>query len=296
PELAAIAAHHLERGGDGSAAADLYERAATDALARYANAESLSHLRSALALGHRDDASLHERVADLLTLEGAYREAIASYEKAAALGADIGSIGAKLGNVHHRLGDFDAAEAHYLEATDAVGDGPGAARLLADRALNAHRADRPGDATDLAERALQAAIEGNDPKALAYAHNICGVVASRGGDGAAAREHLQASLKLAERSGDHAAIAAVLNNLAIALRADGHTDEALAQAERALELCRRIGDRHREAAVLSNIADVLRDTGRTDEAVEHIRASAMILADVGEPAEGLPEIWKLTEW
>jgi DNA-binding SARP family transcriptional activator len=296
PELAAIAAQHLERGGDGATAATLYELAATDALARYANAESLAHLRSALALGHPDDAALHERVADLLTLEGAYREAIASYEKAAALGADISSIGTKLGNVHHRLGDFDAAEAYYLEATDAVAGGPGAARLLAERALNAHRADRPSEAGDLAARALAVASEQGDTAALAHAHNIFGVVASRAGDGGLAREHLHASLKLAERSGDHAAIAAVLNNLAIALRADGRTDEALAQAERALELCRQIGDRHREAAVLSNIADALRDAGRTDEAVEHIRMSAMILADVGEPGEGLPEVWKLTEW
>jgi hypothetical protein len=48
--------------------------------------------------------------------------------------------------------------------------------------------------------------------------------------------------------------------------------------------------------VLSNIADVLRDLGRGEEAMSYVKESAAILSDIGEVAEGQPEIWKLIEW
>jgi hypothetical protein len=46
----------------------------------------------------------------------------------------------------------------------------------------------------------------------------------------------------------------------------------------------------------SNLADLLRAAGRSDEAMGHLRLSAAIFADLGEPGELRPEIWKLTEW
>ena len=296
PELAALAALHYERAGDEEAAAGLYEAAGDHAAGVYANAEALAHYRSALALGGSSGARLHEVIGDLLTLDGRYADAIASYEKAAALGADLGEVGVKLGTVHHRLGDWESAEAHYLEATDALSSGAGTARVLAERSLNAHRADRTQAANDLASEALaQAALE-DDPAAMRLAHNVAGILASRRGDVAVAREHLGASLDIAESLADPAATAAALNNLALALRAEGETRLALGQTEQALALCRRIGDRHREAAVLSNMADLLRDAGRGDEALDRLKESAAILADIDVPGQAHPEIWKLTEW
>jgi DNA-binding SARP family transcriptional activator/tetratricopeptide (TPR) repeat protein len=296
PEQEALAAHHLERAGDEESAAVAFKEAGDHARGVYANAEALSHYRSALALGHPEDASLHEAIGDLLTLGGRYAEAIASYEKSAALGADIALIGRKLGGVHHRMGDWVSAEAHYLEATEALGDRPGRARLLAERSLNAHRADPRADAADLAAQALEEAGKEKDARSLAQAHNICGILATHRGEVKVAREHLQASLELSEELGDLGATAAALNNLALALRAEGAPEIALLQAERSLELCGTIGDRHREAAVLSNIADILRDLGRSDEALEHVKRSVAIFTDIGEADSQQPEIWKLVEW
>src|SRR5581483_3978944 len=279
PELAAVAAQHLERAGREQEAGELYVRAGDHARSVFANAEALAHYRSALALGH---PALHESIGDLLTLQGAYRDAIASYETAAAL-VPSPHIERKLGEVHHRLGDWDAADAHYAEAGDD-------ARVLAQRSLNAHRADRLNDARALARRALKAAA---DDRSLAQAHNVSGIVASHVGARDEAQEHLEASLALAEKLRDPSAIVAALNNLALST---DDLERALSLEERALELCARIGDRHREAALHSNLADLLRKAGRDDEALEHIKTSAAIFADVGSPDELHPEIWKLVEW
>lgn len=300
PELASLAAHHHERAGEEDAAASSFKEAADHARSIYANAEALAHYRSALALGHPDSALLHEAIGDLLTLNGRYADAIGSYEKAAALGADLAVIGRKLGGVHHRLGDWAPAEAHYCEAEEALAGRPGRARLLAERSLNAHRAELEDAASELAARALdearnEARAEGAC-RSLAQAHNVAGILATRRRDPRVAREHLQASLELAEDLNDLPATAAALNNLALALRAEGAPDIALLQAERALEMCRTIGDRHREAAVLSNVADILRDLGRSEEALENVKRSVGILSEIGEPGEPQPEIWKLVEW
>lgn len=296
PEQTALAAYHLERAGDEETAAATFALAGDHARSVYANAEALSHYRSALGLGHLQAASLHESIGDLLTLGGAYADAITSYEKAAALGANIEVVGHKLGGVHQRLGDRTSAEAHYLEAAEALGGGPGLARLLADRSLNAHRANLSDEASALAADALDVAQRERDPRALAQAHNINGILATSRGARRAAREHLSASLEIAEEVGDLAAAAAALNNLALTLRGEGAFDLALSSAERALEICRKIGDRHREAAVLSNTADILRDLGRGEEALDHVKRSVAILTEIDEVGEPQPEIWKLTEW
>jgi hypothetical protein len=86
-----------------------------------------------------------------------------------------------------------------------------------------------------------------------------------------------------------------LNNLAMVLKGS-EVESAVRFAQRALDLCTRIGDRHREAAMHSNLADILRIAGRQDEAMVHLRISAAIFAEVGEPDELQPEIWKLVEW
>ncbi len=89
---------------------------------------------------------------------------------------------------------------------------------------------------------------------------------------------------------------AALNNLALALGSRGETGEALNVAETALELCAKLGDRHREAALHNNLADLLHAAGREEESMAHLREAVAIFAEVGEPGEMQPEIWKLVEW
>jgi len=261
-------------------------------------AETTQAYEASTAQSERPNApNLHELVGDLLTLQGRYGEAGRSYETALTLGAPLGSVRRKQADLQQRLGDYDRADVLYAEALDALATGERAerARLFADRSLNAHRRGRTVDAEDLAAQALAAAQGAGDDRALAQVHNIAGILATHRGDLGAARSHLEASLALSEKLADPAATVAALNNLALALKGT-EIEGALRHAQRALDLCARVGDRHREAAMHSNLADLLRIAGRDEEARAHLRTSASIFAEVGEPDELRPEIWKLVEW
>jgi tetratricopeptide (TPR) repeat protein len=235
--------------------------------------------------------NLHELVGDLLTLQGRYGEAEVSYHTALALGAPSASVRRKQGDLQQRLGDYARADELYGEALDAAPVDE-RARVLADRSLNAHRWGKSDVAEELAARALEAA---GDDRALAQAHNLAGILATHRGDLGVSRGHLESSLELSEKLGDPAATVAALNNLALALKGT-EIESALRFAQRALDLCARVGDRHREAAMHSNLADLLRIAGRDEQARAHLRTSAAIFAEVGEPDELQPEIWKLVEW
>jgi tetratricopeptide (TPR) repeat protein len=95
---------------------------------------------------------------------------------------------------------------------------------------------------------------------------------------------------------DAGARVAALNNLALTHRAAGEHRAAIDLTAEGLELCAALGDRHREAALHNNLADLLRATGKSEEAMVHLKQAVSIFAEVGDPGEMEPEIWKLVEW
>jgi DNA-binding SARP family transcriptional activator len=296
--LAASIARHFQLAGQEAAAATAFKAAGDQARSLYANHEALAHYRSALALGHPDAVGLHEAIGDLETLAGAYDDALASYEAAAASASAeaLANLEHKLGGVHDRRGDWQAAASHFEAALAASRDDARKARLYADWSLTAHRRGDQRQAVELADRALALAEAAEDTKALAQAHNILGVLAGHLGDHAGARRHLERSLALAERLGDPSSRVAALNNLALAHGAAGEPERALALAETALAVCTSHGDRHRQAALHNNLADLLQAMGRREAAMEHLKQAVTIFTEVGAPARLQPEIWKLVEW
>ena len=298
PQNAGAVAQHLRLAGRDAEAASAYRRAGEHARDLYANAEALTAFREALALGDDDPASLHEEIGDLLTLAGEYGAALDSYEAAAALAGPerLAAVEHRIGLLHERRGEWELAESAFEDALGSNAPPPLAARITADRSLNAHRRRRDDEAQSLAQEALALAEQAADSRALAQAHNILGVLASGRGDHTEARTQLERSLALAVAEDDPAARAAALNNLALALRAEGELDRALALTEEALALCVAVGDRHREAALENNAADLLRALGRTDEAMARLKSAVTTFAEIGEDAAAEPEIWKLVEW
>jgi predicted ATPase/DNA-binding SARP family transcriptional activator len=296
--LAASIARHFQLAGQETEAATAFKAAGDQARSLYANHEALAHYRSALALGHPDAAGLHEAIGDLETLAGAYDDALASYEVAAASASAeaLANLEHKLGGVHDRRGDWQAAASHFEAALAASRDDARKARLYADWSLTAHRRGDQRQAVELADRALALAEAAEDTKALAQAHNILGVLTGHLGDHAGARRHLERSLALAERLGDPSSRVAALNNLALAHAATGEPERALALAETALAVCTAHGDRHRQAALHNNLADLLQAMGRREAAMEHLKQAVTIFTEVGAPARLQPEIWKLIEW
>lgn len=233
-----------------------------------------------------------EAVGDLYTLHGNYRQAIESYEAAAAKApaSGRGGIEHKLAQVHHRRGDWTKAERHYAAAHKAS-EGGVKARILADWSLATHRSGDGARAKRLATEALGLAERSKDKRALAQAHNILGVL---GGSGAQA--HLETSVALARELGDRATHIAALNNLALALKESGELDRAFALTEQALAECEAMGDRHRTAALHNNLADISRAQGRRDASMRQLKRAVRLFSEIGEAGTSEPEVWKLVAW
>ena len=233
-------------------------------------------------------------VAELHTLHGDYRRAIASYEAAIAKApvAARSVLEHRLAQVHHRRGDWSNAERHYAAARTAAAGAGAEARILADWSLAAHRSGDGARAKRLAGEALVLAERSRDKRALAQAHNILGILAT----GRAARTHLETSVSLARELGDAEAQIAALNNLALALREAGEIGRAGELTEQALAACEAVGDRHRTAALHNNLADILRAQGRKDEAMRHLKRAVRLFSEIGETGTTEPEVWKLVGW
>jgi predicted ATPase len=302
--LASQIARQFQLAGKDADASEYFQLAGDHARTIYANAEALSHYATALALGHRDPTSLHEAIGDLHMLAGNYGAAIGDYESAAALssGAALGRIEHKLGNVHHRRGEWVLADSSYRAASELMqsqSDLVALARVLSDGSLNARDMANAQRAQLLAEQALVLAEQVNDPRALAQAHNMLGILARSREETLMAIAAFERSLAYARTLDDPSARVAASNNLALALADHGEHARAQAVLVEALALCMVQGDRHHEAALHNNIADVLHALGQHEAAMKHLTHAAQIFADIGvKSGEGQwqPEIWKLTEW
>lgn len=300
--LAGQIAQHYLQGGNEVVAAEYFRLAGEYARGLYANAQALTYLQMALALGHADAAELHEAIGDVQTLLGEYGGALKSYETAAALcePETLAGIEHKLGNVYARRGEWELAESHLhaaLEALPSEGYAAERAHISADRSLSARQRGQRDAALALAQEALALAEDAGDMRALAQVHNMLGVLATGRGELDAAREHLERSLTLAESLKEPSVKAAALNNLALVYGTSGDVQRAIEHAEAALAICVALGDRHREAALHNNLADLLYSTGRLDASMTHLKQAVSIYAEIGVEAGAVqPEIWKLTEW
>jgi predicted ATPase len=299
---AGLAANHYLQAGQTARAAELYRQAGDQARRLYANSEALSAYQSALAAGHPDVAGLREACGDLFTLMGNYREAVASYQSAAAFcAADcLSSLMHKLGEVYQRRGEWAAAEGHYQAALDAAGaDGSPIwlAHLFADWSLTLYRQNQIGPAKELADRSFGQAQAAADPGALAQALNMLGILARSTGDLESARQYFEHSLEWANRLEDASMRCAALNNLARLLQEQGCPREAIPLARQALLLCAHLGDRHRQAAIQNNLADLYHQAGQEKEAMAELKQAVALFAGISEEAwQDYPEIWKMTEW
>ncbi|MBI3959627.1 MAG: AAA family ATPase [Chloroflexi bacterium] len=300
---AAPAAYHYRWAGQEEEAARLYAMAGDEARQLYANAESLAHYRTALALGHPETSRLHRSIGELLTLRGEYVAALLALAQAAsgASPADLAGVEEQIGAVYQRRGEWQLAEEHYRAGLDALGgieNHAARAHLFSALSHTAHRRGDDARALALAEQAQTAVFAGNDAQAQADVSNLLGLLARSRGEGEAAIRHLQASLTAAAALADPSAEIAARNNLALALVDSGDFAGAQTHLLAALERCIRWGDRHREAALHNNLADLLHRAGDDEQAMGHLKQAVAIFAEIGEPG-ALPtnaEIWKLVEW
>ncbi len=295
------AATHYQAAGDRGRAAELHVAAADVAMATFANSDALGHVRSALALGHEARPELHEIAGDLETLEGRYRNALHSYETAAAIGESktLARVEHKLGMLHLRLGDPATAQSHLASALIEVDpdDYELRAQILTTRASAEERSQSWDTAARIAAEAVAAAARADALGAEASARCVAGVIALAAERLDDAREHYRAGLRLAEVGRTPAAAAAAHNGLGLLCLRQSDYEAALGHFEAAITLLERLGDRHRLAAALSNLADAHHAAGRESESMAAMKRSAALLADIGgDPLEGQAGVWGLTGW
>ena len=274
---AAIARHYQMAGKD-SEAAEYFMLAGSESRSLYANVEALSHLRSALELGHPAAASLQEAIGDIHTLLGEYGAALGSYEASASVAetADLGRIERKIGSVHHRRGDWTLAESHFasadrlLERDDRAGE---RARLYADWSVASLRRGGAGRGRELAQVAAELAEASGDTGSVAQAHNIMGLLARNERDFPSAYRHLSLSLELADVADNRTVRIAALNNLALAHRA------TITGSSRSRETAT---GRRRS----TTICDLYHDAGRADEAMSQLGGDLLRDRHAGAPRAG----------
>ncbi len=296
-------ARQYELAGDERRAAAFLAEAGRRAEEIWANAEALGHYRAAAALDPQRVGELRERMADLETLLGRYSAAVRELEAAVATtrpddALAKGRLERKLAAVHRRQGEFALAETHAALALVCLPMAAVSERLLAvlEQGLLAQRQSDLEAASSFAATALELAARVPEDALGARARNVAGMVARARGDLDQAGRHLRRSLELATSAGSLEARAAALNNLALVEREAGRTQEAIEFTEAALRICLQVGDRHREAALRNNLADLLHSSGRDESAMDQLRQAVTILADLGEPGQLQPEIWRLVEW
>ncbi len=286
----ALVGNHEREAGRFGLAAEAFGSAGRAAAAIHAPVEALAHLQAALALGHPDALAIRTAIGDARIQLGDYAGAIEVLEAAAADVTDpasLASIEHRLGTVHARRGDLTAADSHLSAALELlvgsddlpsrVGDLEHArSRVLADRALVAHRLGDETRALSLAQLALAGIVPKVAPEtpgpdndraaAVARARplQVLGLVALVRGDLARATAHLEQALVYAVGVDLPVAVASRHALAQVAIRS-GDVARATALAEAALVDGRRLGDRHVEAALENTLADVLHTAGREDE-------------------------------
>lgn len=299
--LASQIAHHYQQCGQNSLAADYFRQAGDYSRSLFANRQALEHYRSAQALGHPEQLWLEEVCGDLHTLLGEYTQASEAYQRLRhnASAKDIPRLVYKQGNVEQRRGRWETAIEQYrfALATDAHPQPAFTARVKADWSFAAYQIGQEKAANELARQSLASAESAGEPRALAQANNLLGILARKRGEYHVSRLHLEESLALGQRMKDNEAQAAALNNLALLESDLSHFDTAIDYTKKALEICQRLGDRHRIAALHNNLADFYQHNGQPERAIQHLTQAILIFTEIGGDAEKMqPEIWKLTEW
>ena len=260
-EYLAVTAEHYARAGDPTRALEWFERAATAASDRFANAATLHYLARMLAMPELGDTMVRWRIAKFQV------------------------------SVADLIGDRalqQQANQECLRLAELLGDDTALANTLTGMALLADRLGNLVQARELAERCVEVAGRCDSAVAAALAHGELSWLAHLRGDMAEAHRQLEIALPAATRAaqqavgrGDHV--------LEISLRvvaASLHSHEydrgrARALTQEALELAEQRNVRRMQCACHAQLSDIALDMADPEAALHHTAIQATIAADIG---------------
>ena len=336
---AAIAFHLAECGGAASAVVGFAEMAADHAFRLSAYPEAARHYR--LATEHLADreqgsetqggtcalhlASLLERLAECMMIQGAFSEARGSYQRVleiraastvecaqeccvrALLWSEIIRSLRMQGTYEEGKRGCAQAKARLSEA--GIADGPALASLLLQESYIDWQEGRYADARQQALDALRLAEEGRGRASAAHStlvptriarvlegggllqgeiHELLSNIASSQGQMADALSHLAIALELYEQLGDPRAVAHAAGNLGYTYLMRGEDSLALAHLSRSFALAEQVGDRAVMAVAALNLGELSARAGALPDAETWFKRSLVLTQQAGDRET---EVW-----
>jgi protein O-GlcNAc transferase len=264
------------------------------------HAQAINHLRRAVELSGRRDASTLTNLAEVYRLVGWLAEARAALLEALQLDAKMPEAWNNLGTVHKAAGEFDAAMAAYRKAIDVKPDYLEAwnnlgtllrqlgrwheaeqcllraaldPRLQADVLYNLGLVKRSAGKLDEAAQCFEQLVSLRPDRAEAFA--ILGVVRYAQGRLDLAEHLLRRAIAL------NPGLTEPLNNLGMVRHAQGHHAEAVEWFRQAL------ATRPNDPEAHNNLGALLNDLGQTDAAWQHFQAALQARPDFAEAHNNL---------
>ena len=261
-------------------------KAGQDAQAKHANSAAVEFYKRVLPLlDGAEQASVHQKLGQVLELIGKWKDAEESYRQALDLYGQISDsrsqalVETTLGELHRKQGLYDEAE-DWLNLARAVfetlQDREGIASVLHySGTLAAHRS-KLDQAKALYEQSLAIRRGLNDKPSAASSLSNLGIIARAQGNLDLARALNEEALALRREVGDRWAISVSLNNLGNVAIDQGRFAEARALQQEGLALRREVGDRWAIANALNNLGNLAREQGDYPEAAKFYRESLEI--------------------
>ncbi|MEW5985458.1 MAG: tetratricopeptide repeat protein, partial [Chloroflexota bacterium] len=310
-------AYHYWHSDEPSRAIPFLLQAAECARQRLASQSAIAFYEQALSLmDEQPDTwvtsriSTHVGLGELRSLTGAYRLAIADYESALALLADldkpdaaerIAAVCARLGHTCQGQGDFEGAGRWLdkglaaLEEAGVPSQTIGRARIFSEKGWLDSLRGANESALNWLSRAIPILEQLNHPAELASAYNRLGVVFYKLGQLSSAQTYFQKGLALRQQLGDLDGLARSHNNLAATAFSLLDWEQAISYLRSSLELHRRTGYTEGVIDAQHNLAIVHLARGEWGNGLRKLKAAinsarslsnprqvALVLSDLGE--------------
>lgn len=286
---------HLERAGEGDAAASRYRRAADAARARYYNEKAIRLYAQALAcLGEGDLAArihLWHDLGSVYELKGDFEAALGAFERMLRLTWVVSARSKaavafnKMGRVWRRKGDLKLALDYLergLELFEQASDQRGVAGSLDDIGHVLYLLGRYDDAFERITRALQLRGKTGDKRSIAHSlSNLGNLQKDRGRFQEAENCHREA-LELRRAIGDRAGVIGSLNNLAVLAFDRGDKDGARKGWEQALAAAEEIGALPLQALALNNLGELALVEGKHEEARRRLDETIALAREIDD--------------
>ncbi len=242
------------------------------------------------------DFTVEQLAGQARQVRGDWDGALACFDRAAAGTEELPpGLAWRIGLIHYLRGTPDRALEAFARGRVDGSDLTEEAQLLAWTAT-AHWAKGEADACrELVDRALEAALASRNPRPLATAHTVLGMLAASDGDTRATDAHYLKALDAADKARDVLQTLRIRSNRGAHLALEGSYEQALAELEVAIRLAEVTGFQTFLALALNNRGQVGFRQGRLEQAAADFEASRSLYqrqqsSYATYPTEGLASV------